>query len=855
MTFRMSSIGKTLFCLVLSMILLSFSWETKLDIKNLNDTSAVRIIEEGGQVKLIAAETILELKNNLATIKIDKQNGSFLSIGSFGNNLLDQSGAGNFTLYVDVKTNDLWQANPHEENLVRVSSRDIEVSSYEISDIADGKQLTLNYEVNFNYENITYTGIYVKQNLRLLNSESFFSVDYEINNNCNGVTVVNIVACQIGNISEENDFSLFWPFNEGEIHADAVRMSKNSSLRVGKEGMYFALENQKKLSVSYPSSMSMQLTQLYNNTEGIYMFVKDENNEYKHMNFGIFDKDNGCDIDKPGNVSLSIKLYPYIEPGQSKTTAPIILGVQSEGGWYAGADIYREWRLSLNPRFKNFSNTVKNLSAMASVIVKHYGAAPLIAYNVHITGGNNDFASIFNSIDPMGVDNCIIMGWHQDGFDTKYPDYNFLLTLGGENAFRSGIDKVHRNQNDDKIFGYINIVSALRESDWYSENSNQGDRAAVKDHNGNILTFGRWIIMSPASAEWQNAILEAVDKLARNGIDGIFFDQLMEWPASLDYDRGHGHETPATAYGKGFKTLLTAVNEKMQTYTNDYLITGEGILDAYDEFVDVAALMWGRGMKFSDYSYPEISRYTIPMKMLGVWNTLNPTNTPQEYATSILMGNPLLLRRHINNPIIPLTSNIYKTYPEIYSVAHYIAEKGVNKNCPVEIGVVKANDMFVVSFYNPIFQSMNCEIEFDLEKMGYENKSIATIEDLFQGNAGVDFNEDRFTINLSSKSIKSYLVKLDEKLETSITDTKSSISDVIVYPNPTTGQIEITSKGFDFLNSTVSFYDSLGNHIIIRPIKIDSNGVMFNINKLKSGIYFVKLGNMASQEVVKLIKQ
>jgi hypothetical protein len=265
--------------------------------------------------------------------------------------------------------------------------------------------------------------------------------------------------------------------------------------------------------------------------------------------------------------------------------------------------------------------------------------------------------------------------------------------------------------------------------------------------------------------------------------------------------------------------------------------------------------MWGRGMKFSDYSYPEISRYTIPMKMLGVWNTMNPINTPQEYATSILMGNPLLLRRHINNPIIPLTSNIYKTYPEIYSEAHYIAEKGVNKNCPVEIGVVKANDMFVVSFYNPIFQSMTCEIEFDLEKMGYENKCVAKIEDLFKQNSDVDFNQDRFTINLSSKSIKSYLVKLDEKLETSRVDTKLPISDVILYPNPTTGQVKIMSSGFDFLNSTVTFYDSLGNNFKIRPIETDSDGAMYNINKFKNGIYFVKVGNMASQEVVKLIKQ
>lgn len=73
---------------------------------------------------------------------------------------------------------------------------------------------------------------------------------------------------------------------------------------------------------------------------------------------------------------------------------------------------------------------------------------------------------------------------------------------------------------------------------------------------------------------------------------------------------------------------------------------------------------------------------------------------------------------------------------------------------------------------------------------------------------------------------------------TSVSDIKQkSISDLLVYPNPTSGFINFEWEG-NYEGMNVKFYDAHGNLVLYKKI---NNHSQFNIEKLNKGIYFYKL--------------
>ena len=174
-----------------------------------------------------------------------------------------------------------------------------------------------------------------------------------------------------------------------------------------------------------------------------------------------------------------------------------------------------------------------------------------------------------------------------------------------------GVEQVH--EVGGKALIYINLHIADTASNWYKEH---GESCAIRTAYGSVLheSYGTgldYVAMCPSASAWQNAIVAAVERTRKNGVDGYWFDQLMEMPGNLCYNREHGHTTPATAYAEGYDTLFERINAL--TAEKDCIYACEGTCDAYLRYIDCCGLMWARQFGSSPQSAPKITRYTLPM--------------------------------------------------------------------------------------------------------------------------------------------------------------------------------------------------------------------------------------------------
>lgn len=735
------------------------------------ETDVVRVVSDGSKITL---------KNGRVSLQFDLSNGNLVQLSAGDQPLLNagqsaENGAsfGNFTIYADVTTGDRWETRASVGELVRVSSRAQNLTSSEVVDLDHGKELRLVWDLSFEHGGIAYSGISVEADIAVYDGDGETQWKYSIENACEGVTVVSMVCAQIGSISEQNDFSLFYPMLEGELHDHAVVLANESKLRAGKDGYVYAVKNARGLSVSYPGSLLMQLMQLYNAENGIYVYSKDTANEFKKLNFGIFDGENEYDEGNPG-ASLSVQTYPFAEQGEQKNIAPIRVGVQNEGGWYAGADRYRSHLLSGGIRFHDYGEIVTNFSGMIATIAAQPNQNPTMAYDKSkVMGFGNDIETTLLDVDNLGYDNMLLLGWNDNGFDTMYPDFKFMDAMGGEAGFSSGVKKAQKN--GDRVIAYLNAYSVNGDSEWSLAGNR--DRCAVKDENGNQYTMGwgssAFTAMCPMSEGYANALTEAAARLARNGVNGLFFDQLMEMPATLCYDRTHGHQTPATAYGEGYEKVFSRIHAEMHKYSDDYIFLCEGINDAYIRYIDLPVGMWARLMKYRlntedegnpevepIYSMPEITRYTIPTKVLGIQNEDGSSVEMNEHSYAFLMGDPILRSGGSTNPVASQLISVYEQYPDIYGKSIYIHSRGISAEPGLEIGAIVGENRLIVSIYNPTDDRISGEVKLDLEKIGYSDCEVQVIKDVFDNGITKRFRDGAFTIEVEGRKFVSYIISL-----------------------------------------------------------------------------------------------
>ena len=716
----------------------------------------------------------LILKNDKISLSFMKDNGSLFSIKNIikGTDYIDGSVGGNWAMMVDISTDDPFLSNPTGSNTYLVSSRK-QTMSYLKDDVEDGIKLTFTYDISDTKVN----NIRVIQTITLLDKDDKASFSYHIQNNMDNSVIVSFTGAQISGIKEgKEDYTLFWPYNEGKLYEQSVNMVKTST------------DEKARMNMCYPVPSSLQLLQLYNSNESLFYYVKDATREYKEFNFGAFINSKQYDyqgvtaIDK---VSMSCTQYPFITTNEEKDVHEVIIGTSNYGDYYTGSNYYREFLV--NNMSRRHSHYVKNWTGFSCLIGSKYGNKHFASYT-QTPGFDTYYASWANMTNKYGVYGTSLLGWHEGGFDSNYPDYEVIEGTGfGEENLRTAFTQAHNDDN--QLYPYINLHIADIASKWSNTicDSTKGllniQSAAIKYKGFNnslpasnyydymqLESYGTattYYAMCPKSELFINAIIDACTRLRNLGADGFWFDQLMQMSANLCFDKSHGHKTPATAMGEGYKQLFEELELVMKASGNqDYVLSCEGVCDAYIEYIDVCGYLWSRKLGARDTTgdghnmSPEITRYTMPSKFLGLEGAGTTSGSDDEFARAFVMCDPFLADPY--KPSVGVWTSIYNS-DSTYLNGRYVDKLGsscTNDEIIYGITISEDNSKLVINAYNySLEESDNDTITLDLNRLNIQ-KQIKSIIDMRIGNK-VNFDKNVITLpHMDVNGVISLLVEL-----------------------------------------------------------------------------------------------
>ena len=695
-------------------------------------------------------ETLDSVTITNAELKLvfDKTNGSLKSFVNMktNNDIIKDTVGGNWAMLVSKDTDDVFEAKPTKGTNVVISSRN---QSATFSKESSETYISL----KFDYDVTVVSGSTVKvtNTVRMEKDNPEISFKYEVKNNMSKGVVITFTGAQLSGLKANNkQWDLFWPSYEGKIYKDALRKSQDDDLD--------------KLTMVYPVPAACQLMQLYSQNESLYYFCKDTTREYKDLNFGPFLKskeyDNG--VENADRVSMSITQYPFVKKNETKNIFETIIGSSQYGDYFEGSKRYSKF-LTDSGMVKAKTDMSKTFNGYTPLIIDREGARNFATYTTPSSDlGKTTITNYLDKFNDLGINGINLLGWHEGGFDHKYPDYKFIEEHDGNGYGKTNFETAMRNlDNDGKYaFAYINLHIADVESDWAdvvvdAENNRTNiERAAIKNKNYSSATYESlphsqfidsmkqenygtttyYYAMCPKAKEFQDAIVDAVVRLRKAGIDGIWFDQLMQMPANLCFDPHHGHSTPATAYGEGYSELLTRVDEAMVANgEGDFLHSAEGVCDAYVQWIDACGYLWSRPFGALDTDdgvnyVPEITRASIPAIFLGQDGAGAFPNDEDEYARAFTMFDPFLISTELDK--VSKFTTLYDN-DSTYLNGEYIAQKGIkssNEDLVYGASFNKEHTKLIINVYNFVNTESSGTLNLDLQRLGLKGvKSMSVV--------------------------------------------------------------------------------------------------------------------------------
>lgn len=662
------------------------------------------------------------LQDDVITIVVD-EHGCLMQLENSrtGRQWLASAATG-YRLTVNTTTGDIWKTV--RGDTVTLAPED----ARSVDCIREGQSLRFTHVHTVNEGTIT-----VVQTWTLADGE--IVLDTRIDNACTDAVVTDVVALVLDQISEAEDaLSLLWPDKEGAMYPQV---------------MQGAQERKVSLSACYPSPMSMQYLALYNGEESLYFAVHDASCEYKEFAFEV----------TADTASISCKQYPFVGAQQTKTLAATHIALE-EGNWYACADRYRTFLLN-NGFYKEYGEMVTEFAAIASLGMSHYKDR-YQHYYINGSGEHKDMAQLSRENKSLyGTELTIYMGWHERGFDSRYPDYEFIEEYGGEEAFRQGVEEVH--EQGGKVIPYLNLHIADTASNWYKAKDAMGQTngmaCAILTKYQSVLheDYGTgldYVAMCPMASAWQDAIVAAVRRLRLNGADGLWMDQLMEMPGNLCYNKAHGHTTPATAYAEGYGQLLARIDETMREVDGDYFYCCEGVCDAYIDTIDICGLMWARRPGSDSTIMQQVTRYTMPSKFMGLPSTIGNSDEAIHYAHAWIQGNGILCKDQ--NSVIKRYGALVEKYPEVYQRGRFMDVRGLG-TLPEDVmaGILIAQDGTKAAIQLANIGSSAIKVILTLDGYGTVRGMCKA-----EGGTALDETADGYVISLPARSVSAVIVQL-----------------------------------------------------------------------------------------------
>lgn len=656
----------------------------------------------GDTVFDVGADTIT-LRNSYISLSWDIVHGTLVSLYncSTQTEYLTGSDSCNWTLFIDSAASSKWDCSLGTQ----VRGKDAFLTNYSTR-VTDG-----GIELSLLFDSVGGQDISVLQKIHLSNNDGVSSWTTSVSNNEDHTVVSAIISPQVTGLNYLQNEQLAWPWKEGQIFSDP-----GTDLRF----------------MQYPVQASMQWASLYNDEESLYYGVLDSSASYKEFRFGY---DSSLTPSSASPRQLSTTLWPFLEAFSTYESPVVEVGVNNAGGWYTWADRYRNWLINSAHWTSTPSQIASELPAWRTGFNKFYTEDTLRhAYA--------DIPAMISSCDSYGIDMLELLGWHSDGFDSYYPDYAYLDNAGGATALANAIDTLH--SNGDNVFFYINNHIADIGSNWFASN---GAAAALKGIDGTpfLETYGngrQFYSMCPSAENWTSQLNTVATGLKSIGADGIWWDQMMEMEAVLCYDSTHGHSSPATAFSEGYLEMMNTMRQAFSSDGLNYLFAAEGVCDYYSQFVDVCGMMWGRLPGYSSENAPELTRYTIPSRFLGLPTYGTTSGSGDEYGRAFLMGNILLVDSPAdelpNENVFPRYINIYDAEPEIYYHGIYKAENGLattNGNVLSSLIIGSDSDRIGIQLCNETDAVQTTLVKVSYGTLGLSGKCVAAVNNIENGTA------------------------------------------------------------------------------------------------------------------------
>ncbi len=605
-------------------------------------------------------------------------------------------------------------------------------------------------------------------------------------------------------------------------HATAIEIASPALLGVASqpgeqlvwpwhEGVILPVPGTTYQSMQYPSPASMQWMDLFTAKESLYVAALDSTGSYKELHFG-FDPASAL----PGSPrQMSVVFFPFATSAKKYTTPEVEVGVAPEGGWYWGADRYRAFLASAGMK-----------RALPSIVTqmpgwhKGYDRFPLVPPGLASRPPDIDYCQIPTANMPAdyasrtGLSILLMYGWYFDGQDSNFPDFDFLSKGATSSTCLQATDltnalaELAARTPSNRVMFYINAHIADDASDWMHDPANAASAAMRPDGTRYTEYYPDWPgrtfrAMCPSASRWQDQIdatAMRLRKLAPSGAGavGVYWDQQEEMPSALCYDRTHGHATPASAYPEGYRALFTRISQDFSLGGTDtgYIFAAEGANDFYSQFIDVAGGEPGRlmGFKFpvqpsgdcrdvvgpcgaSITHAPEVGRYTMFARFLGLSNDGAKKDAADEFARAFLMGDPLRTNptTDASNPyqttnanVFPRLTNIYVAEPSIYFDGVFKDANGLSLTVDPASArgtiIVGGNgDRFGIQLWNETAAALDVGVSVDLARLGLTASPSAALLDLDGLMAPalvVQGSRVSFTVSLPANDVKAMKVSL-----------------------------------------------------------------------------------------------
>ena len=579
-------------------------------------------------------------------------------------------------------------------------------------------------------------------------------------------TVVSISSPELLGVAPLLGEQLAWPWHEGVVFPQP-----GTDLRW----------------MQYPAAASMQWMELYGASEGLYLGVLDPNGTYKELSFG-YDPSLGRD-DKPREMAASF--FGYATSTRPQTTPPVEIAVAPTGGWYWGADRYRA-----------FLARSGMLRALPKIAAELRGWRRGFDRTGKVGNPNRrtfDYCSIPPLLMPpdytrrTGISLLALYAWHYDGFDTYYPDYDYLSKNAPnpncleDSDLASALRGLAARPQANRVMFYVNGHIADVASDWFQDPTNAQAQALGADGQPYVEHYPtqpsrEYHVMCPSARPWADRLYAKAMELrslapAGAGAAGIYWDQVEEVPAEPCYVRTHGHSTPHAAFPEGYRALLQRLDAGFAgSGDGAYVFAAEGANDYYSQFIDVAGGMpnrppgvtphkcnlpipFGTNWPCGARHAPEIGRYTMSARFLGMANfggqfdaNDNPIigsnhGTRDEFARAFLLGEPFRTMEvgylssptnpyaTINTFAFPRYTNIYASEPEIYFYGRFIDAKGLTIDAPPSdamgtLIVGAAEDRMGLQLWNETDADRLVNVAVDLDAIGLDSARVKGLVDL-----------------------------------------------------------------------------------------------------------------------------